>query len=395
MNEYKNLDLKSVRYGTKRVISILGSTGSIGCQTLEVISQNPELYSLRSISCDKNIVKLLEQIHQYKPEIVCVYDKEAADLLRPDLPDDVYMVVGMDGMRAIARDTDMDVLVTSVVGNIGLIPTIDAVERGKRIALANKETMVTAGKIIMELADKHGAEIIPIDSEHSAIFQCLQSGNHREVESIILTASGGPFRGKVRPQLQRVKAHEALKHPNWSMGQKITIDSATLMNKGLEVIEARWLFDISEENIQVVVHPESIIHSMVQFYDSSVIAQLGFPDMRLPIHYALGYPARIPIGLERMDFTKIGRLNFEEPDYNTFPCLGLAFEALHQGGTMPTVMNAANEIMVGKFLEDKAGFYDIPSSIEIEMMRHNVIKEPSISDIIEVDREIRERLSRL
>ncbi len=295
----------------------------------------------------------------------------------------------MEGLLYIAKLEGVDIVLTSVVGNIGLLPTVEAIKAGKDVALANKETLVTAGSIIMPLAKKHGVNILPVDSEHSALFQALQGNRVKDIRRLILTASGGPFRGKSREELIDVKAKDALKHPNWSMGQKITIDSATLMNKGLEVIEAKWLFDVDADEIDVVVHPESIIHSMVEYHDSSIMAQMGLPDMKLPIIYALNYPERLETKLESLDFTKMNQLNFQTPDTQTFPCLDLAYKALRAGGTMPTVLNAANEVLVYQYLKGVIGFYDIPDRIEKLMREHENIQMPTIEDILKVDSETR------
>ena len=301
----------------------------------------------------------------------------------------------MEGLKTISSLPEIDVLLTAIVGMIGLVPTLEAIKHKKDIALANKETLVCAGKLVMSEAKKNGVKILPVDSEHSAIFQSLNGENYKEIEKVILTASGGPFRGKKKEELLNVTKNEALKHPNWSMGRKISIDSSTLMNKGLEVIEAKWLFDVEVDQIDVVVHPQSIIHSMVQFNDSSVIAQLGCPDMRLPIQYALTYPERLENGFERLDLTKIATLTFEEPDLETFPCLQLAYETLKMGGTYSAVLNSANEVLVEAFLEDKIGFYDIPKYIKETLDVHKSIEEPTLEEILEVDRWTREYVKNL
>ncbi|KGG80838.1 1-deoxy-D-xylulose 5-phosphate reductoisomerase [Caloranaerobacter azorensis H53214] len=373
-------------------ISILGSTGSIGTQTLEVINELDN-FKIVGLSANKNIDLLEKQALKYKPKIVAVYDESRARILRERLNIyDIKVVSGMDGLIEVATEKEADIVLTSVVGMIGLLPTLEAIKSGKIIALANKETLVTAGEIVMRKAKENNVDIIPVDSEHSAIFQSLKSGKKEEVAKIILTASGGPFRGKKLKDLEKVSVSDALKHPNWSMGRKISIDSATLMNKGLEVIEAKWLFDVDIENIEVIIHPQSIIHSMVEFIDGSVIAQLGVPDMKVPIQYALTYPKRKYSSIKKLRLTDIKELTFEEPDLNTFPCLKLAFEALKQGGTMPSVLNAANEVAVKLFLDKKIKFLDIPKLIEETMLKHKTIYNPNLDDIIESDKWARESI---
>ena len=373
-------------------ISILGSTGSIGKQTLDVVRQHKDKFEVVAISANSSVDLLLEQIKEFKPKYVAVYDELRAIKLKSMIPSDINIEVlsGMEGLKAISSLDEIDVLLTAIVGMIGLVPTLEAIKKGKDIALANKETLVCAGNLVMNEAKKYGVSILPVDSEHSAIFQCLNGEKNKEIEKIILTASGGPFRGKKKDDLLNVTKNQALKHPNWSMGRKISIDSSTLMNKGLEVIEAKWLFDVEHNQIDVVVHPQSIIHSMVQFIDSSVIAQLGCPDMRLPIQYALSYPDRIECDFERLDLAKIATLTFEEPDMDTFPCLKLAYDTLKMGGTYSAVLNSANEVLVNEFLEDKIGFYDIPYYIEKTLEAHNSISEPTVEDILEIDRWTRE-----
>ncbi|KPU28181.1 1-deoxy-D-xylulose 5-phosphate reductoisomerase [Caloranaerobacter sp. TR13] len=371
-------------------VSILGSTGSIGTQTLEVINELED-FNIVGLSANKNIDLLEKQALKYKPQIVAVYDENRAKLLREKLKiHNIKVVSGMEGLIEVATEKQSDIVLTSVVGMIGLLPTLEAIKSGKIIALANKETLVTAGEIVMAEAKKNNINIIPVDSEHSAIFQSLRSGAKEEVSKIILTASGGPFRGKKLNDLKNVSVFDALKHPNWSMGRKISIDSATLMNKGLEVIEAKWLFDVNIENIEVVVHPQSIIHSMVEFIDGSIIAQLGVPDMKIPIQYALTYPERKYSNIKKLKLTEIKELTFEEPDLDTFPCLKFAFEAIKHGGTMPSVLNAANEIAVELFLERKIQFLDIPKLIEKAMSKHKIIYRPNLDDIIESDKWARE-----
>ncbi|OPJ57126.1 1-deoxy-D-xylulose-5-phosphate reductoisomerase [Alkalithermobacter paradoxus] len=366
-------------------ISILGSTGSIGMQTLDVIRQNKDKFNVVALAVKSNIDELSSQIKEFKPEVVVVYDENKAIELKRMLSDDVEVLCGMDGLKTISSLENVDIVLTALVGMIGLIPTIEAIKSKKTIALANKETLVTAGELVMNEAKKHEVKIIPVDSEHSAIFQCLNGEDTKCIENITLTASGGPFRGKTKNELLDVTKLQALKHPNWNMGSKITIDSATLMNKGLEVIEARWMFDIDPSDIKVLVHPQSIIHSMVQFIDGSVIAQLGNPDMKLPIQYALSYPDRIENNFERLDLSRIATLTFENPDTDTFPCLKMAYDALKLGGTYCTVLNAANEVLVNEFLNDRIKFYDIPTYISEAMEKHNSIKKPTLEEIIEID----------
>ncbi|MBC6003719.1 MAG: 1-deoxy-D-xylulose-5-phosphate reductoisomerase [Paeniclostridium sp.] len=373
-------------------ISILGSTGSIGTQTLDVVRKNRDKFEVVAISANSSINLLLEQIKEFKPRYVAVYNENSAKELKEMIPSDIKIEVlsGMEGLITISSLDEIDVLLTAIVGMIGLVPTLEAIKKGKTIALANKETLVTAGQLVMEEAKKRNVAILPVDSEHSAIFQCLNGESKKEIESIILTASGGPFRGKSKNDLINVTKNEALKHPNWSMGRKISIDSSTLMNKGLEVIEAKWLFDVNSDKIDVVVHPQSIIHSMVQFVDSSIIAQMGCPDMKLPIQYALTYPERILNDFERLDFSKLSSLTFEKPDLNTFPCLKLAYDSLNMGGTYSAVLNAANEVLVNEFLEDKIKFYDIPYYIEKTLDAHKSIEKPTLEEILYTDNWSRE-----
>ena len=373
-------------------ISILGSTGSIGTQTLDVVRKNKDKFEVVAISANSSVNLLLEQIKEFKPKYVAVYDENSAKKLKDIIPSniDIEVLSGMEGLVQISTLDEIDVLLTAIVGMIGLVPTLEAIKKGKTIALANKETLVTAGQLVMEEARKRNVDILPVDSEHSAIFQCLNGENSKEIESIILTASGGPFRGKSKQDLINVTKNEALKHPNWSMGRKISIDSSTLMNKGLEVIEAKWLFNVEPDKIDVVVHPQSIIHSMVQFVDSSIIAQMGCPDMKLPIQYALTYPERLLNDFERLDFSKLSSLTFEKPDLNTFPCLKLAYESLKMGGTYCTVLNAANEVLVNEFLEDRIKFYDIPYYIEKTLEAHKSIETPTLEEILNIDNWSRE-----
>ncbi|UEL48345.1 1-deoxy-D-xylulose-5-phosphate reductoisomerase [Terrisporobacter hibernicus] len=378
-------------------ITILGSTGSIGTQTLDVVRKNKDKFEVVAISANSSVDLLLKQILEFNPKYVAVYNEESANKLKNMIPNniDIEVLSSMEGLVKICQLKEVDIVLTAVVGMIGLVPTMAAIKAKKTIALANKETLVTAGEIVMEEAKKNNVDILPVDSEHSAIFQCLNGERKKDVEKIILTASGGPFRGKSKEELINVTKNQALKHPNWDMGRKISIDSSTLMNKGLEVIEAKWLFDVDVEDIDIVVHPQSIIHSMVSFKDSSVMAQLGCPDMRLPIEYALTYPGRSETDFERLDLAKIATLTFEKPDMETFPCLQLAFKVLKLGGTYPTVLNAANEVLVNEFLDDKIGFYDIPYYIERSLEQHNNRSNPTLEDILEVDKETRKFLSNL
>ena len=378
-------------------ITILGSTGSIGTQTLDVVRKNKDKFQVVAISANSSIDLLLEQIMEFFPKYVAVYNKESALKLKEMIPENINIEVlsGMDGLVKICQLEEVNVVLTAVVGMIGLVPTMAAIKAKKTIALANKETLVTAGELVMSEAKKNNVEILPVDSEHSAIFQCLNGERKQDIEKIILTASGGPFRGKKREELVNVTKNEALKHPNWDMGRKISIDSSTLMNKGLEVIEAKWLFDVDVEDIEVVVHPQSIIHSMVSFRDSSVISQMGCPDMRLPIEYALTYPERLKTDFERLDLAKVATLTFEKPDMETFPCLALAFKVLKLGGTYPAALNSANEFLVNEFLNDKIGFYDIPYYIEKTLDCHKNRVNPTLEDILEVDKETRAFLANL
>ena len=368
-------------------IAILGSTGSIGTQTLDVVRGNNDIQVL-GISAGRNILKLEEQVREFHPRLVAVWDEQAAKDLQiriADLP--VEVVSGMDGLLQLARMDETDILVTAVVGMIGIRPTMEAICAGKDIALANKETLVTAGHLIMPLAKEKGVQILPVDSEHSAIFQAIHGENKKEIHKLLITASGGPFRGRKREDLQQVTVADTLKHPNWVMGQKITVDSATLVNKGLEVMEARWLFDMDLDHIQVVVQPQSIIHSMVEFKDGAVMAQLGTPDMRLPIQYALYYPERRYLDGERLDFHKLRQITFEEPDMDTFLGLPMAIQAAQAGGSMPTVFNAANELAVKLFLQEKIRFLDIYQIIGQSMGRHKVIRHPDLDQILDVEKE--------
>lgn len=376
-------------------ISILGSTGSIGTQSLDIIRNNSG-FKVVALSTNTSIDLLEKQALEFKPEIVSVGKKEDAISLGEKLkPYGIKVSYGIEGLIEVASENNADILINSVVGMIGLRPTLKAIEAGKTIALANKETLVTGGEIVMNALKKNQVSMIPVDSEHSAIFQCLQSGKKDEVEKLILTASGGPFRGMSKEDIKKVTLQDALKHPNWNMGRKITIDSATLMNKGLEVIEAKWLFDVDVADIDVVVHPQSIIHSMVEFVDGSVIAQMGEPDMRVPIQYALTYPNRVKNHIKKLNLLESNNLTFEAPDREVFPCLNLAMEAIDLGGTMPTVLNASNEIAVEYFLNESIKFTDIPEVVEKSMNLHRNIINPNLDDILNSDKQTRENVIKI
>ena len=373
-------------------IAILGSTGSIGTQTLEVVRENQDIRVL-GLSAGSNITRLEEQIREFRPKLAAVWNEEKAKELRLRIADlDTRVVSGMDGLTELAVIHEIDILVTAIVGMIGIRPTIEAIRAGKDIALANKETLVTAGHIIMPLAGEKNVSILPVDSEHSAIFQSLRGNDGKAVKKILLTASGGPFRGKKEEDLLDIQVEDALKHPNWSMGRKITIDSTTMVNKGLEVMEARWLFDVKMDQIQVVIQPQSIIHSMVEYVDGAVMAQLGTPDMKLPIQYALYYPERRYLPGERLDFWKLGRLDFEEPDMDTFYALALAYEAGRAEGTLPTVFNAANELAVKMFLNREIKYLEITQIIEDCMRAHKNKENPTLQEILEAEAEVYERI---
>ncbi|MCC8044473.1 MAG: 1-deoxy-D-xylulose-5-phosphate reductoisomerase [Clostridiales bacterium] len=382
-----------------KTIAVLGSTGSIGTQTLDVVRANGDI-QIAALAAGRNLSLLEKQIREFHPGLACVWEQQDAKDLRErvvDLP--VKIVYGMEGLKEVAVCEKAQTLVTAIVGMIGIIPTIEAIKAGKDIALANKETLVTAGHLIMPLAKQQGVKILPVDSEHSAIFQCLngerECGNsHGELFKILLTASGGPFRGKNRRELEEVRPEDALKHPNWSMGRKITIDSATMVNKGLEVMEACWLFDVTPDQVQVIVQPQSIIHSMVQFADGAVIAQMGTPDMKLPIQYALYYPQRRYLAGERLDFAKLGSITFEDPDPETFLGLKYAFEAARRGGSMPTVLNAANERAVSLFLKGRIGFTQIYDIIRYCMDHHRVMEAPDIGQILDTEQAVYEMIEK-
>ena len=391
-----------------KTLSLLGSTGSIGTQTLEIVKNNLKEFKIAGLTTNNNIELLKKQILEFKPEAVAVMEGEKADLLKKSVDINVYS--GIDGIIKVAKLNDADTVVNSLVGSIGVRPTIEAIKSKKNIALANKETLVAAGSIVMEEVKKNNVNLMPIDSEHSAIFQCLNgeiynnknpinnnlnnknkiNGYKNVVNKIIITASGGPFRNYTKEQMEKVTVNDALKHPTWNMGNKITIDSATLMNKGFEVIEAHWLYGIDYNNIEVVIHPQSIIHSMVEFKDNSTLAQLSLPDMKIPIQYALSYPKRLTLKTKKLNLTEIKNLDFEKPNFDLFPCLKYAYDAGNIGGTMPAVLNAANEVAVHSFLNKKIKFNEIPRIIKKMMDSHNVIKNPALNDILEVDKKIKE-----
>lgn len=374
-------------------IAILGSTGSIGTQTLEVVRENGDIEVL-GLAAGSNITLLEEQIRQFHPRLAAVWSEEKAIELRTRIADtDTKVVSGMDGLIEVSILKDTEILVTAIVGMIGIRPTIEAIKAGKDIALANKETLVTAGHIIMPLAAEKNVSILPVDSEHSAIFQSLQGNEHKAIHKILLTASGGPFRGRTEEELLDIKVEDALKHPNWSMGQKITIDSSTMVNKGLEVIEAKWLFQVDVDQVQVIVQPQSIIHSMVEYVDGAIMAELGTPDMKLPIQYALYYPHRRYLPGERLDFYSLGRLEFEKPDMRTFYGLSLAYEAGRAGGTLPTVFNAANELAVSQFLNRQIKYLEIMEIIEDCMQAHKNIENPTLQQILDTEAATYERIN--
>ncbi len=372
-------------------LAILGSTGSIGVSTLEVVAAHPDSYQVVSLTAGQNIERLAEQVRRFRPPLVAVLSPGDGERLRtmvgPDAPE---ILTGVEGLIACATMEEADMVVSAIVGAAGLIPTLAAVEAGKDVALANKETLVIAGALVMERAAAKGVRIHPVDSEHSAIFQSLEGHRLKDVRRLILTASGGPFRERPLADLSRVTPADALAHPNWSMGRKISIDSATMMNKGLEVIEARWLFDLPAERIAVHVHPQSIVHSMVEYIDGSVIAQMGIPDMKTPIAYALSYPGRLALNMPPLDLCSLGRLTFEEPDRRKFPCLDLAYQALSAGGTAPAVLNAANEVAVEAFLDGRIGFLDIPVLIRRTLERHEVLPLTQVDQALRADRWARE-----
>ena len=371
-----------------RSIVLLGSTGSIGTQTLDVVRNNKDELKVVGLAANKRVNEVEQQVREFNPKYVCMFDPEAAKELAEKIADTgIKVMSGMDGLLEMVSVPEADTVLTAVVGMIGIRPTIKAIECGKDIALANKETLVCAGHIIMPLAKEKNVQILPVDSEHSAIFQSLVGQPKDKVEKILLTASGGPFRGKKREELAAMTAADALKHPNWDMGPKVTIDSSSLVNKGLEVMEARWLFDVSLDNIEVLVHPQSIVHSAVQYVDCAVIAQLGVPDMKLPIQYALFYPDRRPMAEKRLDLFELGSLTFEKPDTDTFRGLKLAFDSAYAGGSMPTVFNAANEMAVRRFLKGDIRYLEIYDMIEEAMTHHNKIENPDVAAILDAEKE--------
>ncbi len=369
-------------------IAILGSTGSIGTQALDIIERNPDKFKAVALTCSSSIETIREQIKKFSPEIAAVGRKEDRDRLADEFPGTEIMY-GLEGLTA-AASCDCDMVLNSLLGISGLVPTYHAIKAGRDIALANKETLVTGGELIMSEASQQGVKILPVDSEHSAIFQCLQGNANNRIKRILLTASGGPFRGYTAQQLQSVTLEQALNHPRWNMGSKITIDSATMMNKGFEVIEARWLFDVSPEQIQVLVHPQSIVHSMVEFEDTSVLAQLGLPDMRVPISYAFSYPDRLGFDFPSLDLFETGQLTFEKPDMDVFKCIRFAYDALREGGSYPVVLNGANEVLVSLFLQNKIKFTDIQNTLEEVLNQHNPEYNMDLEGILEIDKAARE-----
>ncbi len=373
-------------------IVILGSTGSIGTNTLDIVAKFPDQFRVVGLTAGTKEEKLEEQLRTFKPQVVALSDKAAADRLRARTKDTgITILSGLEGVTEVARLSQAELVITAIVGGAGLVPTLAAIQAGKNVSLANKEPMVMAGKLMQEEARKHGVRIFPVDSEHSAIFQSMEGHRREDIRRLILTASGGPLWDMPKEQMQHVKPEQALQHPNWKMGAKITIDSATLMNKGLEVMEARWLFDIPMHQIEVLIHRESIIHSLVEYRDGSVIAQLGCPDMRTPISYAMNYPERMPLDLPSLDLAAIGKLTFHKPDHDRFPCLGLGYEALRTGGTMPATLNAANEIAVAAYLDGGIGFLDIPEVIRSTMEAHRTQDVTNLEQALEADRWAREK----
>jgi len=368
-----------------KYVSILGSTGSIGTQTLQIIEDNPDKVKVVGLTTNENIDLLEKQILIFQPKVVAVMNIEKANELHKRLKGKTEVLSGLNGLCAVASLSDADITLTAVSGMIGLLPTLEAIDKGKDIALANKETLVSGGHIVMERAKEKNVNIYPVDSEHSAIFQCLMGNSQKEINKIILTASGGPFRGQSLDDLKKVTVEKALKHPNWSMGRKISIDSATLMNKGLEVIEAKWLFDLEVDQIEVVVHPQSIVHSGVEFKDHGTLTQMGYPDMKVPIQLALFYPTRVTNKIKSLNLAQLGSLTFEKPDLEVFRCLGLSFESIRIGGSMPTVLNAANEIVVAAFLAKKIDFLQIPQIVEQVMEKHDVIYDLDLDKLLQID----------
>lgn len=374
-----------------KCISLLGATGSIGVNVLDVVRQFPQKYRVGAIAAGTNIALLAEQVLEFEPELISVCDERRAEGLRRLLPEKYHKLVhsGVEGNRLVAAFEPSELILSAIVGAAGLLPTLAAIDAGKDIGLANKETLVMAGRLVMDAVKNKGVRLLPVDSEHSAIFQALEAGRRQDLSKIILTASGGPFRGKSRDELRQVVPEQALAHPNWSMGKKISIDSATLMNKGLEVIEARWLFDVHPEAIDVVVHPQSIVHSLVEYRDGSILAQLGIPDMRIPIAYALSYPVRVELGLEPLKLSQAGTLEFMEPDYECFTALRLAFEALQSGGVLPAVLNSANEVAVEAFLNSRISFLQIAETVARTMDIVHDGSDESLEDILQADNRAR------
>ena len=374
-------------------LSVLGSTGSIGCNTLKIAEMFPDRFTVRALAAKDNISLLARQIKRFCPEIAVVFDEDAAVKLKGMLPAEtgVEILFGEDGYKAAAAHESVDLVVVAVVGAAGLMPTLSAITAGKNIALANKETLVMAGDIVIEQAELNNIKILPIDSEHSAIFQCIEGNQREDIDKIFLTASGGPFLNLPKKKFDRITPKDALNHPNWDMGKKISVDSATLMNKGLEAIEAKYLFDVSQEMIEVVIHPQSVIHSMVSFIDGTVMAQLGIPDMKGAIAYAMAYPERLALKQPTPDFVSIGKLTFEKPDIKKFPCLALAYDACETGRTLPAVLNAANEVAVEAFLKNSLSFIKIPLIIEKTMGHHRVVTDPTLNDILEADQWARKQ----
>ncbi len=377
----------------KKKVFILGSTGSIGVNALDVIRLHPEKFEVEALTINKNSELLEAQIKEFNPKLVVIRDEKTADEILTKIPKSVEVLVGEDGLIEATKNADYDILLSALVGFSGLEPTIEGIKRGKRIALANKETLVVAGEIITELSRKYNSEIIPVDSEHSAIFQCLVGEKHKEIKKLLLTASGGPFFRKSREELQRVTVSDALNHPNWDMGNKVTIDSASMMNKGLEMIEAHWLFNLPKNKIDVIIHPQSIIHSMVEFVDGSIKAQMSQPDMRLPIQYALSYPDRLENDFTSTSLTDITELSFFKPDFSKFECLKLAFDVLEEGGTAPCILNAANEVAVERFLNNEISFIEIPDLINKALIGIDRVSKPDVETIIECDSLTREFLN--
>src|SRR3989344_786589 len=376
-------------------ICLLGSTGSIGSQTLDVVRHHKKQFKINALASFNEVDKMLEQIKEFSPEIVCMFEERAAEQLKEKVSNGVEVVSGIKGLREIAANSEAQTVVTAVVGSIGLLPTISAIKAGKTIALANKETMVAGGEIVTKEAQKHSAKIIPIDSEHSAIFQCLNGEKNSKLKKVILTCSGGPFRGKKFSEFENASLQEALNHPTWKMGGKITIDSATLMNKALEVVEAKWIYSLQPEQVEVIIHPQSIIHSMVEFIDGSIIAQLGTHDMRTPIQYALSYPERLETFHPMLDLTQVKNLSFESPDLENFPWLRYGFEAVKVGGSYPIVLNASNEEVVYSFLKNQIKFGEIPKTIKKVLDSHKFVKHPSLEEVLEIDKKAREQTKKL